>query len=68
MRIVFSTATPCLPAPNCGALGTRVLISGHKGRTGQGRLYTPFAEALARADVLTLHSPLNARPRHAVLP
>lgn len=48
------------------ALGMRVLISGHKGRTGQGRLYTPFEDVLAQADVLTLHCPLNARTRHMI--
>lgn len=45
------------------ALGMRVLVSGHKGRTGQGRLYTPFEDTLRQADVLTLHCPLNAHTR-----
>lgn len=48
------------------ALGMRVLISGHKGRTGQGRLYTPFEETLRQADILTLHCPLNANTRHMI--
>lgn len=48
------------------ALGMRVLISGHKGRTGQGRLYTPFEETLRQADVLTLHCPLNDRTRNMI--
>ena len=48
------------------ALGMQVLMSGHKGRTDQGRLYTPFEETLRRADVLTLHCPLNAQTRHMI--
>lgn len=48
------------------ALGMRVLISGHKGRTGQGRLYTPFEQTLRQADVLTLHCPLNDRTRNMI--
>ncbi len=45
------------------ALGMRVLFSAHKGRTGQGSLYTPFEEVLARADVITLHCPLRPATR-----
>jgi glycerate dehydrogenase len=48
------------------ALGMRVLFSAHKGRTGQGRMYTPFDEVLRQADVLTLHCPLNAQTRHMI--
>ena len=48
------------------ALGMRVLISGHKGRTGQGRLYTPFEQTLAQSDILTLHCPLNAQTKHMI--
>lgn len=48
------------------ALGMRVLISGHKGRTGQGRLYTPFEQTLQQADVLTLHCPLNEHTRNMI--
>ncbi len=48
------------------ALGMRVLFSAHKGRTGQGRLYTPFEDVLRQADVLTLHCPLNAQTRHMI--
>lgn len=48
------------------ALGMRVLFSAHKGRTGQGRLYTPFEQVLAEADILTLHCPLNAGTRHMI--
>lgn len=46
------------------ALGMQVLFSGFKGRTGQGCLYTPFEEMLARSDVITLHCPLNADTRN----
>lgn len=48
------------------ALGMQVLMSGHKGRQGQGRLYTPFEETLCRADIITLHCPLNAHTRHMI--
>lgn len=48
------------------ALGMRVLMSAHKGRTGQGRLYTPFDAVLRQADILTLHCPLNAQSRHMI--
>ena len=48
------------------ALGMRVLISGHKGRGGQGRMYTPFEETLRQADILTLHCPLNAGTHHMI--
>jgi glycerate dehydrogenase len=45
------------------ALDMRVLMSGHKDRSGQGRMYTPFAETLRQADVITLHCPLNPQSR-----
>lgn len=45
------------------ALGMQVLFSGHKGRTGQGSLYTPFEQMLARSDVITLHCPLTPATR-----
>ena len=45
------------------ALGMTVLISAHKGRSGMGKLYTPFEEVLARSDIITLHCPLNAQTR-----
>lgn len=48
------------------ALGMRVLMSGHKGRTDQGSLYTPFEETLRQSDVLTLHCPLNAGTRNMI--
>lgn len=46
------------------ALGMNVLFSAFKGRTGQGTLYTPFDEMLARSDIITLHCPLNAQSRN----
>ncbi|CAM3648468.1 D-2-hydroxyacid dehydrogenase [Paracidovorax anthurii] len=48
------------------ALGMRVLMSGHKGRTGQGALYTPFEETLRQSDILTLHCPLNDGTRNMI--
>jgi glycerate dehydrogenase len=44
----------------------RVLFSAHKGRTGQGSLYTPFEAVLKQADILTLHCPLNASTRNMI--
>jgi glycerate dehydrogenase len=48
------------------ALGMRVLFSAHKGRSGQGSMYTPFEDVMRQADVLTLHCPLNAHTRHMI--
>lgn len=48
------------------ALGMRVLFSAHKGRSGQGSMYTPFDEVLKQADILTLHCPLNANTRNMI--
>lgn len=48
------------------ALGMQVLFAGYKGRSGQGVLYTPFEETLARSDVLTLHCPLTAETHHMI--
>jgi glycerate dehydrogenase len=48
------------------ALGMKVLMSAHKGRCGMGKLYTPFAQVLARSDIITLHCPLNAQSRHMI--
>lgn len=50
------------------ALGMRVLFSAHKGRSGQGGLYTPFEEVLRQSDILTLHCPLNAKTRNMIGP
>ncbi|MEG1769576.1 MAG: NAD(P)-dependent oxidoreductase, partial [Comamonas sp.] len=36
------------------------------GVSGQGALYTPFEETLARADVLTLHCPLTPATRNMI--
>jgi glycerate dehydrogenase len=47
-------------------LGMRVLFSAHKGRSGQGRLYTPFEDVLKQSDILTLHCPLNANTRNMI--
>jgi len=46
------------------SLGMNVLFSAFKGRTGQGSLYTPFDEMLARSDIITLHCPLNAQSQN----
>lgn len=46
------------------ALGMQVLFSAFKGHSGQGSLYTPFDDMLARSDVITLHCPLNAHNRN----
>ena len=48
------------------ALGMRVLFSAHKGRSGQGRLYTPFEHVLKQSDILTLHCPLNTNTRNMI--
>ena len=50
------------------ALGMRVLMSGFKGRSHQGALYTPFTQVLAESDVLTLHCPLTPDTRHMIGP
>ena len=48
------------------ALGMRVLFSAHTGRSGQGRLYTPFEHVLKQSDILTLHCPLNTNTRNMI--
>jgi len=48
------------------ALGMRVLFAAHKGRSGQGSMYTPFDEVLKHADILTLHCPLNTNTRNMI--
>ncbi|MEZ5662594.1 MAG: D-2-hydroxyacid dehydrogenase [Burkholderiaceae bacterium] len=48
------------------ALGMCVRFAAHKGRTGQGSLYTPFEQLLGEADILTLHCPLNGQTRHMI--
>lgn len=46
-------------AARARAHGMHVLLAGHKGRTGQDAMYTPFERVIAEADVLTLHCPLT---------
>lgn len=48
------------------AFGMEVLISEHKGAGALREGRTPFEEVLRRADVLTLHVPLNAETRHVI--
>ncbi|HKG15464.1 MAG TPA: D-2-hydroxyacid dehydrogenase [Pyrinomonadaceae bacterium] len=45
------------------AFGMKVLIAEHKGSTHVREGRTPFAEVLARADVVSLHVPLNEETR-----
>jgi glycerate dehydrogenase len=45
------------------AFGMRPLFAAHKGVSGLGRLYSPFDEVLATADVITLHCPLLPNTR-----
>jgi glycerate dehydrogenase len=45
------------------AFGMTPLIAAHKGRSGQGRLYTPWEEVLETSDVITLHCPLTPATR-----
>ena len=40
------------------AFGMNVLFAAHKGVSGLGPLYTPWEEALAVADVISIHCPL----------
>nr|WP_321443265.1 D-2-hydroxyacid dehydrogenase [uncultured Cohaesibacter sp.] len=40
------------------AFGMNVMFAAHKGSTGLGPLYTPWDEALAAADVISIHCPL----------
>lgn len=48
------------------AFGMEVLISGRKGEEEVGEGRTPFEEVLRRADVLTLHVPLNEETRYLI--
>ena len=45
------------------AFGMKVMFAAHKGATGLGPLYTPFAEVLETSDVITLHCPLLPQTR-----
>lgn len=40
-----------------------VVIAAHKGRSGMGRLYTPWDEVIATSDVISVHSPLTEASR-----
>lgn len=46
-----------------GAFGMIAMFASHKGRSGQGMLYTPWDEVLATSDVITLHCPLTPETR-----
>lgn len=48
------------------AFGMRVLRAEHRGRGEARPGYTPFAEVLAAADVLSLHCPLNEDTRNLI--
>jgi len=48
------------------AFGMEVLIAGRKGEASLPQGRTPFAEVLARADVITLHLPLLPETRHLI--
>ncbi|RJX33304.1 MAG: D-2-hydroxyacid dehydrogenase [Oxalobacter sp.] len=48
------------------ALGMRVLLSAHKGRSDMGTPYTPFEDVLAQSDVITLHCPLTPATRNMI--
>lgn len=48
------------------AFGMKVLFAAHKGRTGMGKLYTPFEDILRLSDVITLHAPLRPASRNMI--
>ena len=48
------------------AFGMSVLWSEHQGRTPRNDDYTAFDEVLARADVISLHCPLNENTQHLI--
>lgn len=41
-------------------------FAAHKGATGMGPLYTPWAEVLETSDIITLHCPLTDATRHMI--
>lgn len=45
------------------AFGMQPMFAAHKGRSGLGRLYTPWQQVLETSDVITLHSPLTSKTR-----
>ncbi len=51
-----------------GALGMEVLLSERRGAAAVRPGRVPFAEILARSDVITLHCPLDAGTRHLLGP
>ena len=48
------------------AFGMETLFVAHKGVEGLGPLYTPWEDALERADIITLHSPLTPATRNMI--
>ncbi|MEZ5824923.1 MAG: D-2-hydroxyacid dehydrogenase [Geminicoccaceae bacterium] len=48
------------------AFGMTPLFVAHKGVSGLGPLYTPWEEALERADILSIHAPLTASTRNMI--
>nr|WP_313784703.1 NAD(P)-dependent oxidoreductase [Psychrobacter proteolyticus] len=48
------------------AFGMTVLWAEHQGREPRNDDYTAFDEVLARADVLSLHCPLNEQTEHLI--
>ena len=48
------------------AFGMTVLWAEHQGRTPRNADYTAFDEVLARADVISLHCPLNEQTEHLI--
>ena len=48
------------------AFGMTVLWAEHQGRMPRNDDYTAFGEVLARADVISLHCPLNEKTQHLI--
>ncbi|WP_367107285.1 D-2-hydroxyacid dehydrogenase [uncultured Psychrobacter sp.] len=48
------------------AFGMQVLWAEHQGRTPRSDDYTAFDEVLAKADVISLHCPLNEDTKHLI--
>ncbi|MEC5210604.1 glycerate dehydrogenase [Psychrobacter sp. PL15] len=48
------------------AFGMTVLWAEHQGRAPRNNDYTAFDEVLARADVISLHCPLNEHTKHLI--